>query len=114
MSPFDFSSALPMMSVQQLKAARDEGTPHVILDVREMGELEAASLDDVLHMPLMTVPSRTDDIPRDVPVVVMCHHGIRSMNAVQWLKANGFDNVVNLTGGINAWAKEIDPSVGSY
>ena len=114
MSPFDFSSALPMMNVQQLKAIRDAGEPHVILDVREARELAAASLGDVLHMPLMTVPSRVDEIPRDLPVVIMCHHGIRSMNAVQWLKGNGFDNVINLTGGISAWAKEIDPSVGSY
>lgn len=114
MSPLDFSSALPMMNVQQLKALRDAGDPHVILDVREVGELEAARLDDVLHIPMMTIPNRMAEISRDVPVVVMCHHGMRSMNAVQWLKGNGFDNVINLTGGINAWAKEIDPSVGSY
>lgn len=114
MSPLDFSSALPMMNVRQLKAMRDAGEPHVILDVREGSELKAARLDDVLHIPLMTMPSRVAEIPRDVPVVVMCHHGMRSMNAVQWLKGNDFDNVINLTGGISAWAKEIDPSVGSY
>lgn len=103
-----------MMNVAQLKALRDKGEAHVVLDVREPGELAAAALPDVLHIPLMQVPHRVDDIPTDVPVVVMCHHGIRSMNAVQWLRANGFENVINLIGGISAWAKEIDATVGSY
>lgn len=114
MTPFDSSGALPMINVQQLKALRDAGEAHLVLDVREASELQAASLDGALHVPLMTLPDRVSEIPADMPVVVMCHHGMRSMNAVQWLRANGMDNVVNLIGGISAWAREVDPSVGSY
>jgi rhodanese-related sulfurtransferase len=57
---------------------------------------------------------RIDEIPRDKPLVVMCHHGGRSERVAQFLEANGYDNAINLTGGIDAWSTSVDPAVPRY
>ena len=60
------------------------------------------------------MPARTDDLPTKEPLVVMCHHGARSQTVVDFLRSAGFDNAVNLDGGIDAWACEIDQSMRRY
>jgi rhodanese-related sulfurtransferase len=85
-----------------------------VLDVREMVEIQTCALADFIHIPLMDVPRQFASLPRDHALVVICHHGMRSAQAVGFLRQQGFDNAINLQGGIDAWAREIDPSMPTY
>ncbi|HSK38354.1 MAG TPA: rhodanese-like domain-containing protein [Arenibaculum sp.] len=102
------------IDVAQLHAMRRAGEPLVVLDVREPWELDICKLDDSLDVPMRTIPARVGDVPRDRPVVVLCHHGGRSANVTAWLRQQGFGNATNLQGGIHAWARQIDPSMKVY
>ena len=102
------------ISVAELKRRRDAGDTLTLLDVREQDELATASIAGAKTIPMGEIPARAAEIPRDVPLVVMCHHGGRSARVVQFLEANGYTNAVNLDGGIDAWSVEIDPSVPRY
>jgi rhodanese-related sulfurtransferase len=102
------------ISVHELADWRQSDTPHVVLDVREANELMLCQLDNALHIPMGEIPSRIADVPTDTPVVVMCHHGARSMTVVNFLRRSGLGNAANLDGGIHAWACEIDNTVGRY
>ena len=86
----------------------------VLLDVREHGELEVAAVSGALHIPMREIPARLADLDRDTPLVVMCHSGGRSRRVAEYLLGNGFENVFNLRGGIDAWSTEIDPQVPRY
>lgn len=85
-----------------------------ILDVREPWELERCALPGAEHVPLHQVPVWCDDRPPDEAWVVVCHHGIRSQQAVRYLERQGFTAVYNLTGGLAAWAIEVDPAMPRY
>jgi rhodanese-related sulfurtransferase len=102
------------ISVAELKRMRDANEPLFLLDVREDDELATASVDFASHIPMATVPARTDELPRDRPIVVMCHAGSRSARVARYLRENGFTNVTNLAGGIEDWSLQIDPSVPRY
>lgn len=102
------------ISVQDFDARRRAGWSHVLLDVRECNEVELCALDGALHIPMSSVPARQAELPVDTPLVVMCHHGMRSMMVMRFLQASGFSNVLNLEGGIDAWAREVDASIGRY
>jgi rhodanese-related sulfurtransferase len=102
------------ISVAELKARRDRGDDFVLLDVRELDELALASLPGVLHVPMAELPSRLSELPRQRDIVVLCHSGARSGRVTSFLCANGFPQVVNLAGGIDAWSREIDPTVPRY
>jgi rhodanese-related sulfurtransferase len=93
---------------------RSAGKKHAVVDVREARELEICRLDGALHVPMAEIPDRTDDLPRDQLLVVICHHGARSQMVVDFLRDAGFDNAVNLDGGIDAWAYDIDQSMRRY
>lgn len=101
-------------TVQELAAARAGALDHVLLDVREDWERAVARIEPSLHIPLADVPARVAEIPRDKTVFVMCHGGVRSGRAVEFLHGEGFGNVRNVRGGIAAWTAEIDPSVPDY
>jgi rhodanese-related sulfurtransferase len=102
------------MSVQELKRKHDAGEAFVLLDVREPDEIATASVPFATTIAMGSIPLRYAELPKDKPIVVMCHHGGRSERATAFLNANGYANAVNLTGGIDAWATEIDPSVSRY
>lgn len=87
-----------------------------LLDVREPEEFEIASLPEARLIPLGQIPARIEQIAdwKDVAIVVYCHHGIRSMHAINFLEHSGFTNLANLSGGIDAWAREIDPKMPRY
>lgn len=85
-----------------------------VIDVRELLELEIATLPGAMHVPLGTLPGRIGEIDRDDPLVLVCHHGIRSAAACGWLVREGYTNVTNLSGGIDAWSTDVDPSVARY
>jgi rhodanese-related sulfurtransferase len=92
-----------------------EGTePVQLLDVREVWEHELARLAAARLIPLVELPGRLGELDPDRPVLVYCHHGIRSRMAAGFLEQNAFPRVFNLAGGIDAWSLEIDPSVPTY
>jgi len=94
--------------------AAEGGSDVTLLDVREHDEVEAASVAIARHIPMREVPGRLDELDRASPLVVMCHSGGRSRRVAEYLLANGFSNVFNLRGGIDAWSTEIDPRVPRY
>ena len=86
----------------------------VLLDVREPWEFEKARIDGATLIPMREVPSRVGQIDEDKEVVAICHHGGRSMQVALFLEKNGFANVHNLSGGMDAWSTTVDPSVPRY
>lgn len=86
----------------------------MLLDVREPQEVAICAIDGSVHIPMNTIPANLNKLPKDKPLVVMCHLGGRSAQVTHWLRAQGYDNAVNLEGGIAAWAAEIDPKMASY
>lgn len=85
-----------------------------LLDVREDWERETARIDPSIHIPMDTVPDRLSDLPRQGPLVVYCHHGGRSSAVAGYLEGEGFERVLNLTGGIDAWSLQVDKKVPRY
>jgi rhodanese-related sulfurtransferase len=102
------------ISVQELAGLRRARIAHRILDVREAPELEICRLEGALHIPIAELADRMADIPTGEPVIVLCHHGVRSRMAVGLLQHAGWRNVVNLEGGIDAWSREVDGTVARY
>lgn len=99
------------VTVEELKAMRDNNEPHQLIDVREQAEVDAAEIGGE-HIPMGLVVANIDKISRDVPVIIHCRSGGRSGAIADALERQfGFTNVYNLKGGITAWSKEIDPSV---
>ncbi len=86
----------------------------VILDVREHWEIEIASLPDSEHVPMGRLPSSLDRLQPERTTVCLCHHGARSLQVAMYLERQGFTDVINLTGGIHAWAVQVDPSIAVY
>jgi rhodanese-related sulfurtransferase len=86
----------------------------VLLDVREAWELETCKLDQTKHIPLREIPARFGELPAGAEVVVICHHGGRSMQAAMFLERQGFAGVHNLAGGMDAWARQVDPAMPVY
>jgi rhodanese-related sulfurtransferase len=85
------------------------------IDVREPWEFDAACIDGSLLIPMGDVPARAhQELDPDEHLVVICHHGVRSMNVTAWLRNQGFEQAQSLRGGIDAWSAEVDPSVQRY
>ena len=105
---------VPSISVATLAEWRNDGRAHGLLDIREAAELDVAALEGAMHIPMGEVPARLDELPADAPLVVLCHHGVRSAMMVDYLRRQGIDAAVNLAGGIDAWSREIDPAVPLY
>ncbi len=98
-------------SVTELKQLLDDNADIQLIDVREVYEYEAANLNG-LHIPMGEIPQRYNEISMDKPVIVHCRSGARSANVISFLEQNyGYRNLSNLTGGIMAWAKEVDSSL---
>jgi rhodanese-related sulfurtransferase len=94
-----------------LKARLDAGEDIDIVDVREDWELLQSRLDRAIHIPMNDIPEALDQIAKDKPVVIMCHLGQRSAQVADWMETQGYDNVYSLAGGIDGWARDVDPSV---
>lgn len=93
------------------------GTP-LVLDVREPTELKVASVKaegfELRAIPMGVIPPRLHELDPAQPVAVLCHHGGRSMQVANFLKARGFSHVANIAGGIHAWSAELDSSIARY
>jgi len=98
----------------RLRSQQADSAP-VLLDVREPWEFNTAKLAGSLLMPMGEVTSRAHtELDPDAPIVVLCHHGQRSLSVAMWLRAQGFDHAQSLAGGIDAWSRLIDPSIPRY
>lgn len=90
----------------------------LLLDVREPWEVQTACVSEdgfkLLAIPMREVPARLAELDPDQPIACLCHHGMRSQQVANFLVQNGFTEVVNLQGGIDAWSHEVDPSVPRY
>lgn len=107
---------MQQLTAQELKAWLDDAArPRpVILDVREPWEFEVCHLPGSIHMPMHVVPVRREELPRDQDIVVVCHHGARSFQVALFLERVGFNRLHNLYGGVDAWARHIDPAMATY
>src|SRR5262249_22826635 len=112
---------LQVRDAHALIANAPAGHKPLLLDVREPWELQAASIGAaaaggaaVLAIPMREVPARLGEIDRAPGVICICHHGMRSLQVALYLEQQGFEDVINLEGGIDAWSTEIDPSVPRY
>jgi rhodanese-related sulfurtransferase len=86
-----------------------------LIDVREPWEVAITHIEGSLHMPMGDVPSRANqELDPEERLLVVCHHGIRSMNVAVWLRNQGFEQAQSLRGGIDAWSTEVDPTVSRY
>jgi rhodanese-related sulfurtransferase len=100
---------------EEVKAQLDRSQSFILLDVREPWEFETASIDGSKHMPMGDVPSRAhQELDPDEHIVVVCHHGVRSLSVTNWLRQQGFEKAQSMSGGIDAWSREIDSKVPSY
>jgi len=97
-----------------LKARLDRGESVLILDVREPFEIALAPFPGATHIPMGDIPSRLTELDPDHETVVVCHHGVRSAQVAMYLAQNGFEHVLNLSGGIDAWSEDADPSTPRY
>jgi rhodanese-related sulfurtransferase len=86
----------------------------VLLDVREPWEFATCHIAASILMPLQSVPARYTELARDAAIVVICHHGARSFQAGMFLEKNGFSAVINLQGGVAAWARDVDTAMPTY
>jgi rhodanese-related sulfurtransferase len=97
-----------------LKARLERGESVLILDVREPFEIALAPFPGATHIPMGDIPSRLSELDPDQETVVVCHHGVRSAQVAMYLAQNGFESVLNLSGGIDAWSEDADPSTPRY
>lgn len=112
---YSMPAELPAAFTPAEAIAYKESHPEsLFLDVREDFEVAICRLPDALHISLRELPERYATLPKDRTIIAYCHHGMRSMRAMEFLRQRGWSNVVNLTGGIDAWAREIDPEMPRY
>lgn len=107
------------MPVEQITAREllqkiQRGEELFLLDVREPYEYRLARIDGSVSLPMAQVPNRLDELPKDRPIVVICHHGMRSQRVADYLVHYEFEHVYNLQGGIDAWSHDVDASVPRY
>jgi rhodanese-related sulfurtransferase len=105
----------PEITVQSFAEQLKQPSAPLLLDVREPWEHQTASLPNSLLMPMGEVASRAhQELDPEAPVIVLCHHGARSLSVTMWLRNQGFEHVQSLAGGIDAWSRTIDPTVPRY
>jgi len=107
-------NAVTQITPAGLKALMDAKSPFCLLDVREPWELALARVEGSLSIPLNEIPARLKELDAAAKIIVMCKLGGRSQRAADYLAANGFGRVSNLQGGIEAWARDIDPQMPTY
>lgn len=105
----------PEITAHEFAQLRASGQQALLLDVREPWEYETAHLPASVLMPMGDVPSRAHaELDPDAHIVVLCHHGQRSLSVTMWLREQGFDHAQSLAGGIEAWSRIVDPSIPRY
>jgi rhodanese-related sulfurtransferase len=106
---------MQQITAPELRARLQSGEPQpLLLDVREPREFEYCHIAGSLHIPMNDVPARLGELDPARETVVVCHHGMRSASVANFLIRQGFGNVFNLSGGIDAWATQADPGMPRY
>ena len=105
---------MPVSSIDCQGALALQAQGGLILDVREGWELQIAAVSGARHIPMGQIHASLDALPKDTAIACLCHHGARSMNVAQFLSQQGFESVYNITGGIAAWARDVDPALATY
>lgn len=106
--------AIPEVTPAEIHRRQRAGASVTLLDVREPWELEICAVAGAKTIPMGEVPTRLDELDRHAEIVVMCHHGGRSLRVAQYLSQQGFPRVANLAGGIHAWREQVDPAMAAY
>jgi rhodanese-related sulfurtransferase len=110
--------ALPIETTpQDIQRRLADGEKLLLIDVREPNEFQAARISGAELIPMRTIPAqlpRLEAASDDATLIVYCHHGIRSLNVVNWLREQGVSGCQSMAGGIDRWSLEIDPSVPRY
>lgn len=107
---------MQQITPNQLKAWLDDPqreNPQLV-DVREPWEFETCKIAGAQLVPMRSMPTRHPELNKDADLVVICHHGARSFQVGQFLEQQGFTRVINLTGGVAAWAHDVDPAMPTY
>jgi rhodanese-related sulfurtransferase len=99
---------------KELKARLDGHDAPVLLDVRQGWETRLCRLEHAIHIPIEEIELRTDELNPDDELVVYCHQGVRSAAVAEYLRRLGFRSVRNLAGGLDGWARAVDPSMRRY
>lgn len=107
----DAAAEIDIPSLQRLQA---QGEAVTIVDVRDAWELEICALAGSVSIPLEEFQARVGELPATGAIVLLCHHGMRSLNAAMWLRSRGNARAVSLSGGIDAWAQAADPAMRRY
>ena len=103
------------VTAEEVKTKLDAGESFTLIDVREPWEFETARIHGAKLMPMGDVPSRAhQELDPEEHIVVLCHHGVRSMNVTVWLRQQGFEKVQSMRGGIDAWSRTVDQNVPVY
>ncbi|MEE9421598.1 MAG: rhodanese-like domain-containing protein [Gammaproteobacteria bacterium] len=103
------------MSAGELKEYLDAATEKpILLDVREAWEFDIARLENAQLIPMRTIPGKLSELDPDQETVVICHHGIRSRQVCRFLENEGFSRLINLSGGVEEWAREVDNQMATY
>ena len=98
----------------QLQSKLESGDKPFLLDVREDWECDICSIEGSVNISMEKVNQMLKQLNPELETVVICHHGMRSLQVANFLENNGFTNIINLQGGIDAWAKDIDPNMAQY
>jgi rhodanese-related sulfurtransferase len=103
------------ISCEEVKTKLDQRDAFTLLDVREPWEFETTRMENAKLIPMGDIPSRAhQELDPEDHIVVVCHHGVRSMNVTAWLRQQGFDKTQSMRGGIDAWSRSIDRTVPTY
>jgi len=103
------------ISAGQVKALQKSGQAFTLLDVRPPWECEKARIDGAKNIPIGDIPSRAHlELDPEDHIVVVCHHGVSSLMVTNWLRQQGFEKVQSMRGGIDGWARTVDPKVPLY
>jgi len=103
------------ITVTQLQSHLADPHPPLLLDVREPWEYTTAHIEGSTLIPMNEIPGRAhQELDEDAPILVLCHHGARSLSVAAWLRQQGFDKAQSVSGGIDAWSRTIDPTIPRY
>jgi rhodanese-related sulfurtransferase len=104
---------LPATALREWLDDKSRAAP-LVLDVREPWEHDVCHIEGAQLLPMQEIPARAGELPQDRDIVVMCHHGMRSLQVANYLKSAGVSRVYNLSGGIAAWADQVEPAMSRY
>ena len=105
---------MPEITPAELKARLDRNEPPLLLDVRQDWETRLCRLPNAVHIPIEEIELRAEELNAEDEIVVYCHQGVRSASVADYLRSLGFKNVRNLSGGLDSWARTIDPTMRRY